>query len=131
MDARDRLREYLEQRRELGESEFVLDGLSVEDALNALGVRGAAPGKPSPREARESGPVGGDWRAALRSVGVDQPEKPEKPEKPAKPAKSAPATPPAAPPVSESTPEKVGRYEMPKPAAPSESAKGDPKQGIV
>ena len=36
-DALDRLRQYLEQRRELGESEFVLDGLSVEDALKALG----------------------------------------------------------------------------------------------
>ena len=42
MDARDRLRAYLEQRRELGEREFVLDGMSVEEALGALGVRGAA-----------------------------------------------------------------------------------------
>ena len=53
MDARDRLREYLEQRRELGESEFVLDGLSVEEALDKLGVRGGGAGKAheSPREA--------------------------------------------------------------------------------
>jgi DNA polymerase len=36
MDARERLRAYLEQRRELGESEFVLDGMSVEDALSAI-----------------------------------------------------------------------------------------------
>lgn len=36
MDARERLRAYLEQRRELGESEFVLDGMSVEDALGAI-----------------------------------------------------------------------------------------------
>lgn len=40
MDARDRLRRYLEQRRELGESEFVLDGMPVEDALRMLGARG-------------------------------------------------------------------------------------------
>ncbi len=53
MDARDRLREYLEQRRELGESEFVLDGLSVEEALNKLGVRGGnSQASESPREAR-------------------------------------------------------------------------------
>lgn len=36
MDARARLRAYLEQRRELGESEFVLDGLSIEDAMLAI-----------------------------------------------------------------------------------------------
>ena len=105
MDARDRLREYLEQRRELGESEFVLDGLSVEEALNALGVRGGAAGKApaheSPREARTTGPAGNDWREALRSVGVDQPVA------------------------------KLGRYEMPKPTEPSENATGELKQGIV
>ena len=44
MDARDRLRRYLEQRRELGESEFVLDGLPVEEVLKLVGMksRGAA-----------------------------------------------------------------------------------------
>ena len=36
MDARDRLRAYLEQRREMGESEFVLDGMSVSEALNTM-----------------------------------------------------------------------------------------------
>jgi DNA polymerase len=49
MDARERLRAYLEQRRELGESEFVLDGMSVEDALGAIDkLRGA---NPSPKAA--------------------------------------------------------------------------------
>lgn len=38
MDARERLRLYLEQRRELGESELVLDGLPVEDVLALLGA---------------------------------------------------------------------------------------------
>lgn len=38
MDARDRLRQYLEQRKELGEQELVLDGLSVEDLLKVLGA---------------------------------------------------------------------------------------------
>jgi uracil-DNA glycosylase family 4 len=36
-EAQDRLRQYLEQRKELGESEYVLDSLSVEDALRVLG----------------------------------------------------------------------------------------------
>src|SRR5689334_15441138 len=39
MDARDRLRRYLEQRRELGESELVLDGMNVDDVMALLGAR--------------------------------------------------------------------------------------------
>ncbi len=47
MDARERLRAYLEQRRELGESEFVLDGMSVEAALGAIDkLRAAQPPRP-------------------------------------------------------------------------------------
>jgi len=38
VDARDRLRQYLEQRKELGERDLVLDGLSVEDLLKVLGA---------------------------------------------------------------------------------------------
>ncbi|HEU4989601.1 MAG TPA: hypothetical protein VFT41_07465, partial [Gemmatimonadaceae bacterium] len=59
MDAREQLRRYLEQRRELGESEFVLDGLSVEDAMRVLG---AASGT-------------GDWRAALKAAGATPAER--------------------------------------------------------
>jgi DNA polymerase len=40
-DPRERLRRYLEQRRELGESELVLDGLSVEEVMRLLGAAGA------------------------------------------------------------------------------------------
>jgi uracil-DNA glycosylase len=49
MDAKDRLRRYLEQRRELGESELVLDGLPVEDVMAMLSAR---PGAPRPRAMR-------------------------------------------------------------------------------
>jgi len=42
VDANDRLRRYLEQRRELGESELVLDALPVEDVLAMLGAKGAS-----------------------------------------------------------------------------------------
>ncbi len=57
MDPREQLRRYLEQRRELGESEFVLDDLSVDEAMRVLGA---------------AGPTGGpaDWRAALRKAGA-------------------------------------------------------------
>lgn len=45
MSARDRLRAYLEQRRELGESELLLDALEVDDVMRMLGAlsAGAAP----------------------------------------------------------------------------------------
>ncbi|MFN5597964.1 MAG: hypothetical protein ACK5AK_01150, partial [Gemmatimonas sp.] len=47
VDARDRLRRYLEQRRELGESEFVLDGLPVDDVLKLVGVRTGSRRRPT------------------------------------------------------------------------------------
>nr|MCU0649453.1 hypothetical protein [Gemmatimonadaceae bacterium] len=39
MSGHDALRRYLEQRRDLGEREFTLDDLSVEDALSLLGAK--------------------------------------------------------------------------------------------
>ena len=80
MDARETLRRYLEQRRELGETELVLDGLTVEEAMKLLGAsrvgRQAAPRDPgaagSPASRSPSLPdefphaAGGDWRATLR-----------------------------------------------------------------
>ena len=53
-DAHERLRQYLAQRREMGESEFVLDSLSVEEALRVLAFgatppAGAAPRRPADR----------------------------------------------------------------------------------
>ncbi|MFN8572515.1 MAG: uracil-DNA glycosylase [Gemmatimonadaceae bacterium] len=86
MDARETLRRYLEQRREAGESELVLDSLSVEDAMRLIGVKGATTGVPRPTaqtpaasgtrattsdvtDTKETG----DWRAALRAVDAGPP----------------------------------------------------------
>jgi uracil-DNA glycosylase family 4 len=80
MKGKDLLRQYLEQRREAGEQELVLDQLSVSDALRLLGAdaAGAAP-KPAraeaatpaaPRADRETPPPAGDWRDVLRSSGA-------------------------------------------------------------
>ncbi len=79
MDAREQLRRYLEQRREMGERELVLDDMSVEDVMSIVagrakkeegtGVRRDAP-------ARDEQPVvagAGDWRAALRAAGAAPP----------------------------------------------------------
>ncbi len=58
MNAKERLRAYLEQRRDLGESEMVLDALDVDDVMRMLGalqggvatdtVRGATSPVPAP-----------------------------------------------------------------------------------
>jgi uracil-DNA glycosylase family 4 len=61
MDARDALRRYLEQRRELGESELVLDSMSVEEAMRLLGAGKLAAGASGGRSA--------DWRDEIRSAG--------------------------------------------------------------
>jgi DNA polymerase len=107
------LRRYLEQRREMGESELVLDTLTVDDALRLLGARttggttSQASQASSDAEARrdvqppdripdriaESAPLdasGGslDWREALRATGASPGEMAKK---------------------------KVGRYEFPAP----------------
>ncbi len=82
MDARALLRQYLEQRRDLGESEFVLDGLSVEEAMRLLGAPGEPPPSPpaparspsAPRRVREAPPESDtDWRAALLAAGASPP----------------------------------------------------------
>jgi DNA polymerase len=98
------LRRYLEQRREMGESELVLDGMSVEDALALLGAGAArqrlsvpplapspspsaspSPAPPKPRlvEREISESQVGDWRAALGG----------KPSEPTMSAAAAPAEP--------------------------------------
>ena len=113
-DAKERLRQYLEQRRELGESEFVLDSMSVEDALRVLGGKAGAKGeatggdaraaatpsaeRPAPRppesdkrRAAEAAAEGGDWREALRKVDAGE-EQRSSSEKKSSPKWTAPKT---------------------------------------
>jgi len=79
VDVREQLRRYLEQRRDLGETELVLDSLSVEEALALLGAKhgmkqGAA--RPPADDARGTAHAASDapsstadWRAAIRAAG--------------------------------------------------------------
>ncbi len=98
MDARERLRRYLEQRRDMGESELVLDTLPVDDVLRLIGDArpSPAPGALTPpaRDAASAGSVrnatpGGatNWRDALTSIGAAAPAA----------ASSTPVTPPPIP----------------------------------
>ncbi len=118
MDARDQLRRYLEQRRELGESEFVLDALSVDDAMRMLGAAGAA-----------GGPA--DWRAALEKAGANPGDAAPRRREGA-PRAPAPARPEA---VAEPEPEpELAPAPRPKaaaPASPTEGAPATPPAGLV
>ena len=73
MDAKALLRRYIEQRRELGESELVLDRLNVEEVMRLLGAAAtrtlSAPPPPSLRDSAAS--EGTDWRSSLRESGVN------------------------------------------------------------
>ena len=77
MNARGLLRRYLEQRRELGETELVLDSLEVDEVMRLLGaagrVRPSAKSQPSLRQLAEeiSGQDVQDWRDSLRKAGVN------------------------------------------------------------
>lgn len=42
VDARERLRRYLEQRRDMGETELLLDSMTVDDVMRAIGAHDAA-----------------------------------------------------------------------------------------
>ncbi len=65
MNAKERLRAYLEQRRELGESEMLLDALAVDDVMRMLGaLQGSgtastdpAPAAPSSADAMPGAPM--------------------------------------------------------------------------
>ena len=100
MDARDKLRLYLEQRRELGESELVLDSMSVEEVLRTLGAvrEGGREGgrQDVGRSPRDMAMPAGDWRRVLAdATGETPPQEPPPAEHPAVIHEPSPAEPPA------------------------------------
>jgi uracil-DNA glycosylase family 4 len=101
VDAKDLLRRYLEQRRELGESELVLDRLHVEDVMRLLGAAGKTTAETSRRSIRELAPSSAqDWRTSLRDAGVNA-DAPTNVDPPVSPRMSFPGT------ASESSPPAV------------------------
>ncbi len=75
MRAEELLRRYLEQRREMGERELILDDLTVDDVMTLIGAKAGA-----------AGTAAGDWREALTAA-----------QSPAAATTPAPAPPVAAP----------------------------------
>src|SRR5512142_1379920 len=120
MDAKDRLRRYLEQRREMGESEFALDTMSIEEAMKVIGSGKASSGSPmrplggsapdaapapsrpadpattAERAERVAPPETSDWREALRATGA-KPASAPAPSPASRPADASPTPPPAEP----------------------------------
>ena len=71
MSAEERLRRYLEQRREMGESELVLDAMTVDDVMKVLGAARTRAAKEQDVVPTEGiPPLVGDWRAQLRASGA-------------------------------------------------------------
>jgi len=69
MNAREQLRRYLEQRRDMGETELLLDTMTLDDVMKAIGAIDAGSHR---TRSVESGPT--DWREVLRD---DEPPAPE------------------------------------------------------
>lgn len=148
MDARERLRLYLEQRRDMGESEFVLDALPVEDVLRLLGDKlpvaprdgRAAPaqrsGQDSPAEpaapaVRErSGPPASNWREALTSIGAGAPAAGGK-AAPQAPAKAAAQAPPVAAPLDRGEAQADSAATDPRALPPTGIVVGGPRREVI
>ena len=84
MNAKERLRAYLEQRRELGESEMMLDALDVDDVMRMLG-------------ALQGGGDAGSDHAAGPADAAPRTARDESPRAPATPSSSPPSPPPPPP----------------------------------
>src|SRR5688572_25769589 len=69
MDAREQLRLYLEQRRDAGEQELVLDQLTVDDVLRIVGA-GSSQRPPTPPSTPGASHASADWREVLRGTGA-------------------------------------------------------------
>ena len=111
VDARDRLRQYLEQRKEMGEQDLVLDGLSVEDLMKIVGApggsaRAAGAGREQPagpgRELAYGAKLGGSGDVVAAPVARTKRPEPPPIERPVA------ATAPSQKPVVESGPIVVG-----------------------
>jgi uracil-DNA glycosylase family 4 len=95
MDARERLRLYLEQRRELGESELVLDALPVDDVLALVGARRLARPGATASAAPSASPRGASDRAPRQAA--PDPSGPGRDAAANVPPADQPAAPPSAP----------------------------------
>ncbi|HEU5186010.1 MAG TPA: uracil-DNA glycosylase [Gemmatimonadaceae bacterium] len=98
MNVEELFRRYLEQRREMGESELVLDTLTVDEVLRIVGAQGKR--APAPRDVAAAD----DWRSVLRGAEAELPRKVERIPAREAPQSSAPRVPAPAPPPAPAIP---------------------------
>src|SRR5687768_3670820 len=139
MDPREQLRTYLEQRRETGETELVLDKLSIDEVLRIIAgqastARGTAVAaaaeaeREHPASARAAEPGTADWRAALLDAGVANLSGGGKPVEQTSPGE--PVTPPQA--GEPARPASIPRMAFPQPGhEPEPEGIAEFKTGIV
>ena len=103
MDAREQLRRYLEQRRDLGERDLVLDGLAVEEVLRMMGAAGGATSTrlesadtATPLADGLPGVADGDWRQVLAATKDAAPRRAPAPDAEVKVVSEAPQAGPEA-----------------------------------
>jgi uracil-DNA glycosylase len=68
VDGKERLRRYLEQRRETGERELVLDAMTVDDVMRIVGAQAGAQAASVPVEPDSPAAARGDWRTVLSAA---------------------------------------------------------------
>lgn len=88
MNAKERLRAYLEQRRELGESEMVLDALDVDDVMRMLGALPGAGGDVA--AATSTDPEADELPTAMKLTRADGASAAPRPPAPKPPRANAP-----------------------------------------
>lgn len=126
MNVEELFRRYLEQRREMGESELVLDTLTVDEVLRIVGAQGKR--APTPRDVADAD----DWRSVLRGAEAELPRKVERipaREAPQSPAPRVPA--PAPPPAPASPTIAVERPPPPSPRRATTALSALAPQGLV
>ena len=127
-DPRERLRQYLEQRRELGETELVLDSMNVDDVLRVIGAsRGGTPlPPPRPRPAAPPPEIGAAAPTSPAAVDGDTGADPGAPaDHPRLRGEAPPDVEAAHPPVAAPKPEHEERVGQASAAALDAAATGD------
>jgi uracil-DNA glycosylase len=118
VDGKERLRRYLEQRRETGERELVLDAMTVDDVMRIVGAQAGAQPAPVPVEPDPAAEASGDWRSVLSAAAERDVAIPRT----AEPAAVTPPPRRGGPPAPETVPHEAPPHEAPSREPPAGEA---------
>jgi uracil-DNA glycosylase family 4 len=134
VDGKERLRRYLEQRRETGERELVLDAMTVDDVMRIVGAQAVRPA-PVPVEPDAPSAASGDWRtvlsaAAERDVAIPRSAEPAAVTPPRRDGPPAPETVPHEAPAVEAEAAEASADRAPAPLWPAGISVGEASSGL-